>query len=635
MPVYTDPFGGSTIQPAQVAYSAIALSADVTLVWPQESFSAGTPVFSRLTDVTPSGAGFAITLPDAQRVSNGYDAFFSNRGGSSFIIKDASGATIATVAVGEVRYLYLVDNTSVAGTWRSFGMGALTSTVDAASLVGRGIAADGTTLRVSQTTSTFSSNYSIVAADLAKAYVWTGGAGTLTLPLVAAVNIGVTFFFSVSNQGTGALTVTGSGGETVDGAASIVLQPSESCILHAGPTAWYSVGRGRNALFNYTLLSKSVTGGTVTLTPSEASNVAQIYTGVLVSACTVVLPSVVQVYFISNQTTGAFTLTFKTAGVGSTIAVPQGQNAVLLCDGLNVINSSTTISGITSLSLAVGAVGSPSLSFVGDPTTGLYQIASGNFSITITGTQRFNLSATGLSITGNLTISGTGAFTGVVTGPTAAVDTNTTQLATTAFVIGQAYAKLASPTFTGTPAAPTASPGTNTTQLATTAFVAALGALKANLASPTFTGTPAAPTAAVDTNTTQLATTAFVIGQGYAKGTNGTYTPTGTGVANVATITPKVCRWIRSGNEVFVSGIITMGPTSASTLTQFRITLPVTSNFTGDNAAGIARVMAEGVGDRVAYIGADSTNDALFFTVNAPTSTSAFDWAFTASYTVQ
>ena len=106
-------------------------------------------------------------------------------------------------------------------------------------------------------------------------------------------------------------------------------------------------------------------------------------------------------------------------------------------------------------------------------------------------------------------------------------------------------APLASPTFTGTPAAPTAAGGTNTTQLATTAFVqaavaalinsapgvldtldeiaAALGddanfaatmtsalALKAPLASPTFTGTPSAPTAAGGTNTTQLATTAFV-----------------------------------------------------------------------------------------------------------------------------
>ena len=62
-------------------------------------------------------------------------------------------------------------------------------------------------------------------------------------------------------------------------------------------------------------------------------------------------------------------------------------------------------------------------------------------------------------------------FTGVPAAPTAAADTNTTQIATTAFVVGQGYAKLASPTFTGTPAAPTAAVSTSTTQVATTAFV--------------------------------------------------------------------------------------------------------------------------------------------------------------------
>lgn len=62
-------------------------------------------------------------------------------------------------------------------------------------------------------------------------------------------------------------------------------------------------------------------------------------------------------------------------------------------------------------------------------------------------------------------------FTGTPAAPTAAADTNTTQIATTAYVVGQGYAKLASPTFTGTPAAPTASAGTNTTQIATTQFV--------------------------------------------------------------------------------------------------------------------------------------------------------------------
>lgn len=133
------------------------------------------------------------------------------------------------------------------------------------------------------------------------------------------------------------------------------------------------------------------------------------------------------------------------------------------------------------------------------------------------------------------------ALTGTPTAPTATSTTNTTQLATTAFV----QAQKASPAFTGTPTAPTATSGTNTTQIATTAFVqtavagivdaapaaldtlnelaAALGddanfattvstqlGTKAPINSPTFTGTPAAPTATAGTNTTQIATTAFV-----------------------------------------------------------------------------------------------------------------------------
>lgn len=102
-----------------------------------------------------------------------------------------------------------------------------------------------------------------------------------------------------------------------------------------------------------------------------------------------------------------------------------------------------------------------------------------------------------------------------------------------------AKAPLASPTLTGTPAAPTAAANTNTTQIATTAFAKTEAddaqafaiqranhtgtqaqstvtdlvtdlAAKAPLASPTFTGTPAAPTATAGTNTTQVATTAFV-----------------------------------------------------------------------------------------------------------------------------
>ena len=85
---------------------------------------------------------------------------------------------------------------------------------------------------------------------------------------------------------------------------------------------------------------------------------------------------------------------------------------------------------------------------------------------------------------------------------------------TTIRTAANSKANIASPTLTGTPAAPTAAVDTNTTQIATTAFVTAADAVLttalAPKASPTFTGTPAAPTAATSTNTTQIATTAMV-----------------------------------------------------------------------------------------------------------------------------
>lgn len=100
-------------------------------------------------------------------------------------------------------------------------------------------------------------------------------------------------------------------------------------------------------------------------------------------------------------------------------------------------------------------------------------------------------------------------FTGTPTAPTADTDTNTTQIATTAFVKAQTSAS--TPLMNGTPAAGT-SP-----RYARADHVHPRDITKAPLESPGFTGTPTAPTAPADTNTTQLATTGFVVGQGYVK----------------------------------------------------------------------------------------------------------------------
>ncbi len=71
-------------------------------------------------------------------------------------------------------------------------------------------------------------------------------------------------------------------------------------------------------------------------------------------------------------------------------------------------------------------------------------------------------------------------------------------------------APLESPALTGNPTAPTASKETDTTQLATTAFVKDVVADYAPLESPALTGSPTAPTQAADDDSTKLATTAYV-----------------------------------------------------------------------------------------------------------------------------
>ena len=75
-------------------------------------------------------------------------------------------------------------------------------------------------------------------------------------------------------------------------------------------------------------------------------------------------------------------------------------------------------------------------------------------------------------------------------------------------------ANLSGPTFTGAPKAPTASTTTNSTQIATTAYVQNVvqGIVTDgfDFNSPAFTGIPTAPTATTGTNTTQIATTAYV-----------------------------------------------------------------------------------------------------------------------------
>jgi len=406
---YNSPFTGNVIQPTDVAYQSYTLTATTQLSWPING-SIDDNYTARIMSVTTSSAAFYLLMPPANQASVGQDALIRNTGSVALTVKDYLGVnTIVTVAAGQAQYIYITTNATTAGTWGIIAFGIGSSGADAATLAGYGLLAIGQTLNQSQPVTTFSSSYTALTTDRSSTYVWTGGAGTLTLTL--ASTLADNWFMFLRNSGTGALTIACSGGNTINGSSTIALQPSDSCIIVCSGTTFYTVGLGKSTQFAFTQLSKAVTTGSYTLTASEASNVIQKYTGSLSGNVTIVIPSTVQVYYILNETTGAYTVTITT-GSGSSAILTAGTQATLVCDSVNLFNANTILAGSSTVSLNSGSVGAPSLNFSAETTTGIYRAASGEFDIAILGVNLFALTATGLNI------NGTGNFTGGVSGGT-------------------------------------------------------------------------------------------------------------------------------------------------------------------------------------------------------------------------
>jgi hypothetical protein len=241
-----------------------------------------------------------------------------------------------------------------------------------------------------------SSDYLISDIDRSTMLVWDGGAGTFTLP--SAASVGENWFVVIKNNGSGILTVAAVGSDTIDGQISAQLQITDSFIVVSSGSTWYSYGFGQSATFFFTQLVKNVTGGTVTLTAAEGSAIIQEYQGTLTSNCTVIVPPTVQIYSFKNITTGSYTLTFSTGAMGgTTLALPQNQTIIAICDGTNVYSAQTaTTSFITSLTLGNGSAASPSLNFFGDTATGLYLAGSHQLGFAINGASAGQLTASGL-----------------------------------------------------------------------------------------------------------------------------------------------------------------------------------------------------------------------------------------------
>ena len=408
MTTYTNPFTGQTISPSQVSFEAISLTANLQLEWPINGNDA-TPA-SAIIDVTATSSGTAtgwlLELPPATQVSVGQTIIVRNTGANTFTVTDYSGNTIIAVTSGIAQFIFLTNNSTVNGVWESVVFGAGTSSANASALAGYGLLATGLTLNQAYNLTTYYSSAVLSATNRAQFNVWGGGVGSFTLP--SAVAVGNNWFTIIRNSGSGVLTITPVGTDTIDGNVNQQLQLTESLVIVSdGVTGYNTYAYGRSNTFAFTQLAQVVTGGTLTLTAAQGANIIQEYSGALVSNQIVVVPSTVQIYSMQNTTSGSYNLTFKTAVVGgTTVNVNQNQTALLICDGTNVYSATSSTSNPTSVVLNPGSVASPTLSFLGNTSTGLYLPATNQIGFAINGSNGMTLSSTGLTIQNAVTAIG-------------------------------------------------------------------------------------------------------------------------------------------------------------------------------------------------------------------------------------
>lgn len=336
---YTQYPTGAATFPANSTYNPLSLSVNTTLNWPTENNTLGNVVSLRM-DVSATAAGLSLTMPPANQTNVGNSVIFYGVTANSYTVKDNAGNTLLVVASGQSWQLWLTDNTTTAGVWRSIQMGNGTSSASAASLASNSVIAISSTLNQAYPVVVKNAPYSFVVGDRGNLEVWTGGVGAYTLlPSATATN---SWFVQIRNAGTGVLSLNPQGGDLINSTTTVALNPGDSCVLICdGAGNYYTVGLGRNATFAWTYASIPIgSGGTFTLTGVQLNQAIYNFTGALTSNAIVVFPATIYEYTITNATTGAFTLTVQPTG-GTGVTIPQNGSAIVYSNGTNMQYSDT------------------------------------------------------------------------------------------------------------------------------------------------------------------------------------------------------------------------------------------------------------------------------------------------------
>ncbi len=353
---FTDVFGGDLIFPSQLSYLSITTAVDITLQWPTEQQITGGNVVADFLDIDATVGSINIDMPSASVTNTGNKATINNVGSNDFDVRDNTGGPIQTIGPGEQWVIVLTDNTTVAGLWSTFQLGATVSVASAAALAGAGIKAIGVLLNQKIDSDVEASTpITVVNGDRAKCLIWVSGAGQADLPDPGVVLDD--WFFMIRNSGTGTLTIVPPSGQ-IDGASMITLEPNGSTFIFTDGTDFFTIGFTQSSTIGFDFVSIPVPGsGDFVLAGANTDRVSYRFTGALTGNRRIVVPNTTQQYWCENQTTGAFALTISTPAQVGAPELEQGQTAIFSCDAVNVINAVNATSISLPLSVVQGGTG--------------------------------------------------------------------------------------------------------------------------------------------------------------------------------------------------------------------------------------------------------------------------------------
>ena len=389
---YTSPFTGDLVQPTDVSYQALDLTASVQLAWPSYvPPNSGYIPLSRIIDVTEDAAGYIINLPPADQGALGTDVLIRNKGSHVIYVNNFDNVESASIAAGEARYFYLTENSTVGGYWENFTYGTGTSSADAASLAGNGLSSLLGKLVTSNNIVQVSTAPTLVEASRALAYVWTGGADTINLPVASSISAG--WYIMLRNNGTGTVIVQPQGLSQINDVSTVQLNPGDSglIIFDSNTNNFFTVGLApadHTTFSSATYDVDSIVGPTLNLAgyaPTIQTYVA--LSGTRSTDLEVDLPAVTELYvFVNNTNQSVYSVSFKIAGSSQTsIPVSSGYTALVLSDGniLYLLSASNS----TSFQAIDGSASAPSYSFISDTNTGMYLKSSNQLGLSANGTE--------------------------------------------------------------------------------------------------------------------------------------------------------------------------------------------------------------------------------------------------------